>query len=354
MMPDKDHFFSSIDLRIGDCIDLMKDIEDETVDCIVTSPPYFNLRDYQTADWQGGDPECDHKPNEILNIHKISNSNIKPEAFYRDVCEKCGATRVDNQIGLEATPEDFINNLVKVFTEAKRILKPEGTIWVNIGDTYASKVQGLKNKDLIGIPWMMAFALRDRVGLYLRQDIIWAKPNPMPESVKDRCTKSHEYIFLFSKSEKYFFDHEAIMEESIYKPEETHHKETPQGIFGGKWSNPELSDRAKERQGSFKAIREMKHKRDVWNVSSKPYSEAHFAVYPPDLIVPCIRAGCPEGGTVLDPFAGSGTTGIVATGNNRNAILLELNEDYAKLIEKRYREKGTLFIDFHYTPPKKE
>ena len=336
----------NIKLLMGNALDQLKTLDDESVNCVVTSPPYFNLRDYDTGSWVGGDPDCDHKPGEILNIHKISSSNEKPQAFYKDICEKCGAKRVDHQIGLEATPQDFIDNLCEIFTECKRVLKKDGTLWINIGDTYASKVKGLKNKDLIGVPWMLAFALRDKVGLYLRQDIIWAKPNPLPESVKDRCTKSHEYIFLFSKSPQYYFDHESIREDSVdfenskrrYQYELMGGEKHESGKFFTNRDNPHTKE-IKEFDGK-------RSKRDVWNVSAKPYSEAHFAVYPPDLIAPCILAGCPPDGTVLDPFAGSGTTGIVAANNLRNSILIELNEDYAKLIEKRWQQNGTLFTDF--------
>lgn len=328
---------NKIDVRVGDALSQLKKIDSESVDCVVTSPPYFNLRDYDTGSWVGGDPNCDHKPGKILKTHtKISHSHIKPQEFYKDICEKCGAKRIDNQIGLEQTPEDYINNLCEIFLECKRVLKKDGTIWVNIGDTYASKVDGLKNKDLIGIPWMLAFALRDKVGLYLRQDIIWAKPNPMPESVKDRCTKSHEYIFLLSKSRKYYFDTESIQEDCVTKgvADSPQSIKAVDGVFG-----------SRNNISKFKG-RDKRTKRDVWYVSSKIYSEAHFAVYPPDLIQPCIIAGCPINGTVLDPFAGSGTTGIVAANNLRNSILIELNEDYAKLIEKRYQTNGTLFTDF--------
>ena len=234
----------------------------------------------------------------------------------------------EKQLGMEDTPEEFVDNLVKVFREVKRVLRDDGTVWLNLGDSYnagrngghaggskqnhkkylqrsGANVVGLKPKDLVGIPWRVAFALQQD-GWYLRQDIIWHKPNPMPESVKDRCTKAHEYIFLLSKSTKYYFDNEAIKE-----------------------------DLAKSSNVSNK-----RNKRSVWTITTKPFKGAHFATFPMDLIEPCVLAGCPEGGTVLDPFGGSGTTGIVAVNNKRNAVLCELNQEYIDLAKKRIGEQA--------------
>ena len=244
------------------------------------------------------------------------------------------------------------------------MLKPQGTLWLNIGDSYwgsgsrgydftdkwteASEIQsgskgtenlsalprlagrkdGYKNKDLIGIPWMLAFALRND-GWYLRQDIIWQKPNPMPESVTDRCTKSHEYIFLFSKSPKYYFDHEAIQEEAKWS--EDRRKDDGRIEYDGK----RASGQDPHAQQSFVKIVERRNKRDVWSVPVSPIKEAHFATFPKKLIEPCILAGCPVGGTVLDPFFGSGTTGVVATELNRDYIGIELNPKYVEIINKR-------------------
>jgi DNA modification methylase len=296
-----------VKILTGDALEVLKTLPSETVNCIVTSPPYYGLRDYG----------------------------------------------VDGQIGLEQTPEEYISKLVAVFHEARRVLRNDGTLWVNIGDSYCSPKTGastsksglqgglktqhealkrpdkmpsgdVKQKDLIGIPWMLAFALRAD-GWYLRQDIIWSKPNPMPESVTDRCTKSHEYIFLLSKSKQYYYDAEAIAEESVVQPENTTMKSVKQGGFNDKGEIPGSGQRA------FRAITETRNKRSVWEVSTKPYKEAHFATFPEDLIVPCILAGCPENGTVLDMFGGSGTTGIVASGNNRNATLIDLNPEYSEL-----------------------
>jgi DNA modification methylase len=249
------------------------------------------------------------------------------------------------QLGLEETPEKYVANMVKVFSEVKRVLTKDGTLWLNLGDSYCgtghkgdhvdpkhregrngqkvainNKIKGLKSKDLVGIPWRVAFALQAD-GWYLRQDIIWHKPNPMPESVTDRCTKSHEYIFLLSKSPKYYYDHEAIKEPSIY-------------------AGDDRGSRTDSRRGtSMNSVSgitpDMKNKRSVWTVNTKPYPEAHFATFPKKLIRPCIHAGCPKGGVVLDPFGGSGTTAEVANELQRDAILCELSPEYCELIEKR-------------------
>lgn len=251
-------------------------------------------------------------------------------------------------------------------------MKTEGTLWVNIGDSYAGSGKGaahypdnvanfkqvtnkgtvnqknipgaysdenIKPKDLIGIPWMLAFALRDEVGFYLRNDIVWNKPNPMPESVTDRCTKSHEYMFLMSKTAQYFYDYEAIAEDTVYQIGSR--KDIPRGEFGGKWH---AHEDFKHISDSFRAIRNKRNKRDVWTVSTKPFKDAHFATFPPDLIEPCILAGCPENGIVLDCFFGAGTTGLVAKRLNRNYIGIELNPEYIKIAEKR-------IIEDQYTKP---
>jgi len=353
----------SIKIYQGNCLDTLKKIESQSINTCITSPPYWGLRDYGTAEWEGGDKSCDHQ-GEIMRKHHISDNKEKPREFFKNLCGKCGAVRKDNQLGLEETPEEFVNNLVEVFREVKRVLRDDGTVWLNLGDSYSSggrttttnqslrgdknygvtrpkPSKGIKPKDLIGIPWRVAFALQAD-GWYLRQDIIWHKPNPMPESVKDRCTKAHEYIFLLSKSPKYYFDNEAIKEDSIYAPGKTHEVEREKGYYKGKWSNPEKGSR---HDGSFKAIREKRNKRSVWTVNTKPFKGAHFATFPPDLIKPCVLAGCPEGGTVLDPFGGSGTTALLANGHNRNAILCELNEEYIKIAKERLAPDGDLFTD---------
>ena len=325
---------------LGDCLEVLKTLPDESVNCCVTSPPYYGLRDYGTGTWVGGDPNCPHrrlnkcKPDHTATGHAQEEliGNVG-DAIYKTVCPLCGAVRVDKQIGLEETPEMYIDKLTAVFHEVKRVLKDDGTLWLNIGDSYCGVDNigtGLKNKDLIGIPWMLAFALRND-GWYLRQDIIWHKPNPMPESVKDRCTKSHEYIFLLSKQPHYYFDYQAIQEESKYGGVDNR---TDKGriAYEGKRTSSPIPNLA---QQSFVSITDKRNKRDVWSVTVKSVREAHFATFPEELITPCILAGCPTGGTVLDPFFGSGTTGRVATKYNREYIGIELNPEYVEISNKR-------------------
>lgn len=270
-------------IYVGDNRQSLRRLPEKSVQVVVTSPPYWGLRDY-------------------------------------------GA---EGQIGLEQSPDAYVEELCQVFDEVWRVLKDDGTVWLNLGDSYASmrdskvtpdslrngdgtkvaqgaanrnpkvlKEAGLKHKDLVGIPWRVAFALQAR-GWYLRSDIIWSKPNPMPESVRDRPTKSHEHIFLLTKNYKYYYDSEAIREE---------------------------------------AVDGLKNKRDVWPIQTKPFKGAHFAVYPPELVEPCVLAGSRIGDIVLDPFSGSGTTGVVAINNGRTYIGLELNPDYAQLSVDRIRD----------------
>ena len=299
-------------ILFGDCRQTLKEFDGKARMC-VTSPPYYGLRDY------GGE---------------------------------------DEQIGQEQTPEEYIETLVEVFRSVRDVLTDDGTLWVNIGDSYYNyrpgkgqsypkqsvsktnqdlpqqcnkrgrKLEGLKEKDLIGIPWMLAFALRSD-GWYLRQDIIWHKPNPMPESVRDRCTKSHEYIFLFSKNKKYYYDNEAIKEPARDWGTRDRSK--------GKYHN--AGSGLSPHTGLSKSYA-TKNKRSVWSVTNKPYKGAHFAVYPPDLIEPCIKAGSEEGDIVLDPFMGSGTTALVSKSLQRHYIGCELHEDYGRLIQKRLSEKS--------------
>ena len=364
-----------INILHGDCREVLKTLSDKTFHTCVTSPPYWALRDYG----------------------------------------------VDDQLGLEETPQEYVANLVEVFREVRRVLRDDGTVWLNLGDSYSSGgrktninqtvrgdtdygvtrppvYKGIKPKDLVGIPWRAAFALQED-GWYLRQDIIWNKPNPMPESVQDRCTKSHEYIFLLSKKDKYYYDNEAIKEKSIYAGDDR----------GSRHDSRRCTD-----MNSVSGVTSgMKNKRSVWTVATKPYKEAHFATYPPDLIEPCILAGCPEkvcvecgnpqvkefyrkekynvgygnqhtpkgthkkiggvyqkwleenppkitikpscgcnksfkSGTVLDPFGGAGTTGLVADRLGRNTTLIELNKSYADIMEKRLRNDAPLFTKVVY------
>lgn len=342
----------------GDCLEVLKGLPDGIVDCCVTSPPYYGLRDYGTGKWVGGDPKCPHRrlskrSDKTKTGHKQGalEGNVG-DAIYKSVCPLCGAVREDKQIGLEETPEQFIQRLVDVFREVRRVLNDDGTLWVNIGDSYNSTatgsitsdkqktnvgslanmhtkhvVEGCKPKDLIGIPWMLAFALRED-GWYLRQDIIWHKPNPMPESVKDRCTKSHEYIFLLSKSSKYYFNYEAIQE--MATTGETIRNKNAEGYQADYPNGDRFSegDHVYGKDGK-------RNKRDVWSVGVASYHEAHFATFPEELIEPCILAGSRTNGIVLDPFFGSGTTGVVAQKNNRNYLGIELNPEYIKIAERR-------------------
>ena len=294
----------NIEILKGDCIESLKKLEDQSINTCITSPPYWGLRNY--------------------------NDESK-------------------QLGMEDTPEEFVENLVNVFREVKRVLRDDGTVWLNLGDSYSSggrttttnqslrgdkdygvtrpkPSKGIKPKDLIGIPWRVAFALQQD-GWYLRQDIIWHKPNPMPESVKDRCTKAHEYIFLLSKNVKYYFDNEAIKEDAKYPngPNSPHKIKAVDNVYSANLQKIGANPK--------------KNKRSVWTITTKPFKGAHFATFPKDLIEPCVLAGCPEGGTVLDPFGGSGTTGIVAAQHKRNAVLLELNQEYIDLAKDRIKQE---------------
>ena len=328
----------------GDCLDVLRTLPSNFINCCVTSPPYYGLRNYF----------------------------------------------VDGQIGLEQSPQEYVDRLVEVFREVRRVLRDDGTTWVVIGDTYASykdcksvsdslrkgkrseqanvinkglsvtrntelmRNAGLKNKDLIGIPWRVAFALQAD-GWYLRSDIIWAKRNPIPESVKDRPTKSHEYIFLLSKNAKYYYDYQAILEPANYdgrrdtkfhgsikyddgKLFRANCERWPNKIRGYKTKDGDNGQTPQHHGGSINSYGDeipARNKRSVWSVSTEPFKGAHFAVYPTKLIEPCILAGCPEKGIVLDPFNGSGTTGYVCMQHNRNYIGIDLNFDYCKMSKER-------------------
>lgn len=338
----------------GDSLKVLQQMESESVNTCVTSPPYYALRDYGK----------------------------------------------EEQIGLEETPEEYIDKLVAVFHEVKRVLKNDGTLWVNIADSYAGSGKGaathpdnaakykqgtnkgtvgaekdikaagrgdsIKPKDLMGIPWMLAFALRAD-GWYLRQDIIWSKPNPMPESVKDRCTKSHEYIFLLSKTPRYYYDYEAIQERATgydgrkdtmlkgskkyendnYYPNSAK-RQTMAARGHERWTFKNLTNKGQQPNtmhlrragGKSDILYPVRNKRDVWNVPTKPLKEAHFATFPKALITPCVLAGCPVGGTVLDCFAGSGTVAVVSELNNRNSIGIELNEEYIEIAKRRVQNEA--------------
>ena len=351
-------------IEFGDCREIMRKWASQGVKAqtCITSPPYYGLRDYGTAKWEGGDPNCEHSISMPTkwNDPKRGTSVLRPEVGHRggssSNCHLCGAKRIDDQLGLEDTPADYISSMVEVFRCVWDVLEDDGTLWVNIGDSYCNSngfaraspeyqregrnnmpandrkldklhATGLKTKDLIGIPWMLAFALRAD-GWYLRQDIVWSKPNPMPESVQDRCTKAHEYIFLLSKSHKYHFDHVAIKEPMKGEPEARDKNAE------GYQADYSKGDRFSKGERVFGADG-MANKRSVWTVNTKPYSGAHFAVFPTELIEPCILAGAPLGGIVLDPFMGSGTTAQVAQDLGRQYLGCKLNPDYGKLQKKR-------------------
>lgn len=413
----------TITIHTGDALSVLKTLPDESVHCCVTSPPYWGLRDYGTAKWEGGNDKCDHSTTRSRGDDIKQNDKQGTSVGSRPNTQRqcaCGAIRIDTQMGLESTPEAYVAAMVDVFREVKRVLRNDGTCWLNLGDSYAggngrwggdnrlsvkqstnrgcintegfAVPVGLKPKDLVGIPWRVAFALQSD-GWYLRSDIIWAKPNPMPESVTDRPTKSHEYIFLLTKSERYFFDAEAVKERAISTDnsdrdrDSTKLNNTPgRTPMGGLITNHYLT----------------RNIRSVWNIATQPYSEAHFAVFPEAVPAQCIKAGTSEHGvcticsapwkrlievtdtngrlgksyhnhqddliigqrgvppangaptkrtvgwqptctcnagvvraTVLDPFSGSGTTGLVAAKLGRNYIGIELNPEYVAMSKRR-------------------
>ena len=324
-------------LLVGDVLDRIKDIPDKSINCCITSPPYFNLRDYGTITWLGGLKDCDHSSAIYSrpNLRPRLQTNNAGSLFYKtlDFCPTCGAVKLDKQIGQEKTPAEYVNKLLKVFLEIKRVLCDDGIFWLNIGDSYSKKrYDDCKPKDLIGIPWLLAFALRKN-GFYLRQDIIWSKTNVMPESVKDRCTRSHEHIFMLTKSRKYYFNHKAMQEPAVCSNDRRSGKGRIEYNGIRKGTNV---------QNSFVSIGKTRNKRDVWLCSTNNnVKKAHFAVYPKKLIEPCILAGCPENGWVLDPFNGSGTSGIVAVNNDRNYIGIELNPKFIDITKSRIYNECT-------------
>jgi len=366
----------------GDASQILRYLSSGSIQCCVTSPPYWGLRDYGTSQWIGGDADCDHRKKNPETDQRtstlgpggrglsIDNAAYQHGKAFRDVCGKCGAVRIDRQLGLEKTPEEYVAKMVDVFREVRRVLRDDGTLWLNLGDSYSNAsggttggqgatsqragrqnvasqrrsclVDALKPKDLVGIPWRVAFALQSD-GWYLRQDIIWHKPNPMPESVTDRCTKSHEYIFLLAKSARYYYDADAIREPS--EGTDPRLKRAPSEVANGAMRNNDMerlgTTRGKTNQPCCNPLG--RNRRSVWTVSTKPYSGAHFATFPPDLIEPCILAGCPEGGVVLDPFNGSGTTGAVCIKHGRQYVGLELNPEYIELSKQRIGESERKF-----------
>jgi len=374
----------------GNALDILRTLPAESIQTCVTSPPYYGLRDYGTAQWSGGSKGCDHINTKGLQgrTGQRAGRTHTQNDIYMSICGKCGARRDDSQLGLEGTPGEYIEKMVAVFSEVYRVLKKDGSLWLNLGDSYYSTAagtlsaplkqkgifervsdaranasssmrpaipEGFKPKDLMGMPWRVAFALQES-GWYLRQDIIWHKPNPMPESVKDRCTKAHEYIFLLSKSEKYYFDQNAILEPCSPNTHARISQDVANQIgsdrdHAGAKSNvdriPVTSKKTLEgdstlgvknnssfARGTAGPVLE-RNKRSVWTVTTQPVKDAHFATYPEKLIEPCILAGSREGDMVLDPFSGSGTTGRVALAFKRSYTGIELNPDYIKISDRR-------------------
>ena len=303
-----------ITLYDGDCLETLKKLPSKTVQCVVTSPPYWGLRDYGK----------------------------------------------DEQLGMEKTPQLYVEHVREIFKEIRRVLRNDGVVWLNIGDTYVgtgkgekrdpkasehrntkhdpvnNKVPGMRSKNLVGIPWRVAFALQDD-GWYLRQDIIWEKPNAMPEPVKDRCTRSHEYIFLFSKSKMYYFDNEAISEPAI-------HEGAVKKIGGDKYGDNN-TEQFRIYSGENYETKGTRNKRSVWTISTKHFMDSHFATFPVQIPEICIKASTKVGDVVLDPFAGAGTTGLVADRLQRNALLLELNTEYCDMIEQRIMSDAPMLVN---------
>lgn len=376
-------------LHIGDVREQLRQLPDDHFDCVVTSPPYWGLRDYGTATWEGGLPDCDHRSPTMRDGRNEDRATLAGSAAtnrgqlllaHRSRCGKCGAVKVDHQIGLESTLGEHLDVMVEVLREVRRVLKPTGTMWLNYGDCYATSPNGrsaaevkeignddrtfrdkpfstvgpirwpkqersnggegqhfdrrggfLKAKDLCMIPNRLAIALQDD-GWWVRSEIIWHKPNPMPESTRDRPTSAHEKIWLMAKNERYFYDADAIAEPA--NPE--HFSRYRYEFTGGKKGLDEAMPLG--RSIHPKGIREFsgtRNARNVWTMGTAAFSEAHFATFPAELAERCIKAGCPAGGSVLDPFGGAGTTALAALANGRTATLIELNPEYATLARAR-------------------
>lgn len=402
----------------GHVLDRLRALPDESVHCCVTSPPYWGLRDYriEPSVW-GGDPACAHEwvteqvEREMRHGLGLKDSptntrggaikcvEVGKQRLQRGECIHCGAWL--GCFGLEPTPEMYIAHAVLIFSEVWRVLRKDGTCWINLGDSYHTGASGrgtqgasgqrfgrrhtqpnlksgsvsdtLKPKDLVGLPWRVAFALQSD-GWYLRQDIIWSKPNPMPESVRDRCTKAHEYLFLLSKSARYYYDAEAIKEPVTRNAHHRGNGVNPKAVAG--WAqgsgdhsaigharrnerrggkllersrllNANLKNGLRPRQNeSFSAavngLVESRNKRSVWEIATEPFAEAHFATFPTELVRPCILAGSPPNGVVIDPFNGAGTTGLVALRHGRNYVGIDLNSDYIEMSHRRIQGDAPL------------
>ena len=370
----------------GHCLEVLRTLPGESVDCCITSPPYWGLRDYRTPPllW-GGSAACDHRwvgtsrpaANGTAQMKEdagtLNGRSATRKSLSSRFCQDCGGW--EGGLGLEPTPELYVEHLVQVFREVRRVLKPEATLWLVLGDSFAgvpdqrtgtdrpgeppSTQMKLKRKDLVGIPWQVAFALRSD-GWYLRSDIVWHKPNPTPESVRDRPTRAHEYVFLLAKGRRYFYDQAAIAEplaasslarlsQASFASQTGGAKDYAKAIGGGAANRSarriivNLKGRAlppsysaADRPGNLPGgVPLRRNRRSVWTLPTHPYRGAHFATFPPELIRPCVKAGCPVGGVVIDPFMGAGTTGLVAAEEGRRFIGIELNKQYLKLARKR-------------------
>ena len=386
----------SVRILQGDVREVLRSLPEESVHCVVTSPPYWGLRDYGTGRWEGGDPECDHA--RYLGGHgpasaKQLTSSGTQKYQYTGACGKCGAQRIDAQLGMEPTLGEHIAVMVDVFREVRRVMHKSGTLWLNYGDCYATTPNGrsaadtkaagtddrtfrdkpfstiggvLKAKDLCMIPNRLAIALQED-GWWVRSEIIWHKPNPMPESITDRPATSHEKVWLLSKSAKYWYDAESVRRPAA---------ETSRGRWQQDIDAQAGSTRANgggKTNGAMKAVGGPRRKslhmgatqrndgdrwpnvdggvaargeanlRNVWTISTAAFSDAHFATFPPALVETCIKAGCPADGVVLDPFGGSGTTGLVADRLGRDCILIELNPAYVEMARKRIADDAGMF-----------
>ena len=379
---------ATITIFHGDCRAILAQLEPDSVQCCVTSPPYWGLRDYgiPPSVW-GGSPECEHEWGDSVAVSATNHVDKRRWNHARNgrgedqpveklpgwkrqmieqgqFCQLCGAW--SGCLGLEPTPDLFVEHIVEVFEAVRRVLRPDGTLWVNLGDSFCSspgngrganperaslanggktphrsamdktRCDGLKPKDLVGVPWLCAFALRS-AGWWLRSEIIWHKPNPMPESVTDRPTKAHEQIFLFAKSAKYYYDADAIKEPANWA------SKMPDGWDTGEGGHGTIHRNGRQKGENIGASGDSRNRRSVWSIPTSPCPEAHFATFPPKLIEPCILAGCPEGGLVLDPFSGAGTTAMVCKELGRRFMGCELNPSYIEIAEKRIGKQEVLF-----------
>lgn len=367
-----------IDLYNGDCLAILKQLPDESVDCCITSPPYYLLRDYNTATWQGGDPDCDHviNPgatktfgNPEFNENRPSREATKTPGYYaKDTCPHCGAKRVDYQVGLEPTVSEYISKLQTIFVEVQRVLKPTGTCWVNLGDSFGGSGKGrskdgtpasmgkiqqgnrgsadglltsikdvsIRPKSLCLVPQRFAIACAES-GWIIRNEVIWLKSAPMPSSKKDAMTVAHETIWFMTKEPRYYYDYEAV-KQPLKTPSSLRKNKRERGTEASQ-DRANAPHRPKtiwnSQQANVFSDSETRNLWDVWHLSPDPVPDAHFATFPREIPKRAILAGCPPDGVVLDIFAGSGTTLLVAKELGRKAIRIELNPKYCEIITKR-------------------